>query len=250
LTFPEIQPYHWSVSGPVEAFINSLAKYSWRTLFGIFVAAGATLFLPDQLGVTAWALPLHGYLMAAFILSGAVLSTHLVTTVYALVRKHRNQRIDLRMVAGSPLHSNWSVSLEPGGKKPMLIIMCTMNFAHKENVSVIIKRGYLKGTKAVFPTNDIVVEGAYDPPASICMGVSPVKAKPGQKLTGRLVFVDQFNGKHKSEEITFSPNTVPSDLQVNRLKTSPNCVFCNQPVKLEDQAQEAQMTAHTTCIWP
>jgi hypothetical protein len=32
--------------------------------------------------------------------------------------------------------------------------------------------------------------------------------------------------------------------------TVPNCVFCGQPVTLEGQAKEAQMTAHTTCIWP
>jgi hypothetical protein len=128
--------------------------------------------------------------------------------------------------------------------------MFTMNFAHVEEISVVIKGAYLKGTKEVFPMGEIVVEGPYDPTASVCIGVSPIKAKPGKKLTGQIVFVDQFNRKHVSEEITFSPNTIPSDSLANHLKREPNCFFCGQPVQLRDQAQEAPMTAHIRCIWP
>ncbi len=114
---------------------------------------------------------------------------------------------------------------------------------------VILKRAYLKGTKEAFPIADIVVEGSYDPPESICIHLTPLKVKPGRDLVGKLIFVDQFNDKHVSEKITFRPNTVPSNLHANQLRSSPNCVFCNQPVTLEDQAKEAQMTAHNTCIW-
>ena len=237
------------MGSPFE-LINALAKYSWRTLFGIFVLTILVLLFPKQLGVEAWELPLHGYLVAAFIFSSAVLFTYIATMVHALLRARRDKRIDLRMVAGSPIYSNWSVGQGLGGKKPALIIMCMMNFAHNENVSVIIKSAYLKGTKQVFPMSDIVVEGAYDEETSVCVHVSPVKAKPGQKLVGRLIFVDQFNDRHVSGKITFSPNTIPSEMHARQLATSPNCVFCTQPVKLEDQAREAQMPAHTSCIWP
>lgn len=233
-----------------EALFNFLARYSWRAFVGIWAASGAVLFFPHQLGVAAWAQPLRGYFVGVFILSGAVLLTYIVTTVYALVRERSSKRIDLRIVPGSPLHCNWSVGQGPGEKEaqtPILIIMCPMNFAHYEDFSVIIKNAYLKGTKSAFPMTDIVVEGSCDGLEQVCLYVSPIKAKAGQKLTGRLVFVDQFNDKHVSEKITFSPNTIPSHL---RGKTSPNCVFCGHPVKAEDQAQEAQMTAHTTCIWP
>jgi hypothetical protein len=236
------------VSG-VEAFFNGLAKYSWRTLFGVFVAAAAILFFPGLLGVEAWALPFRGHLVAAFILSGAVLSTHVATMVYAQVRGRRDKRVDLRMVEGAPLYSTWGIGQQPLGKKPMLILICRMSFAHYEDFSVIIKSAYLKGTRAVLPVADLVVEGSCDDTASLCIGVSPVKAKPGRSLTGKLVFVDQFNDPHVSAKITFSPNTVPSELHAKMLVTSPNCIFCGQPVTLESQAKEAQGTAHTSCIW-
>jgi hypothetical protein len=219
-----------------EPFLNAISKYSWRTFFGVFVASGAILFFPGKLGVRDWAQPLRGYLVAAFILSGAVLLTHLATTVHASVQQRHAKRTDLRMVAGTPLHANWSVSTTPVGKKPMLILMCTMNFAHNQGGSVHIKRAYLKGTREEFPMSEIVVEGPYDPPASVCIGLSPVKAKPGKELVGRLIFVDQFNGKYVSEKITFRPNTIPSDMRANQLKASPNCVFCNKPVDVKDQA--------------
>lgn len=237
------------VSSPVEAFFNALAKYSWRTLVGIFVAAGAFLFFARPLGVETWALPWHGYLVAAFILSGAVLLTHLATTVHTLLRGRHDKRIDLRMVAGRHLYSTWSIGQQPLGKKSMLMLICEMNFAHYEDFSVIIKDAYLKGTTSVLPMADLVVEGSCDDSTSLCIGVSPVKAKPGKPLTGKLVFVDQFNDPHTSGKITFRPNTIPSELQAKRLLTSPNCVFCGQPVTLETQANEAQMTAHTACIW-
>jgi hypothetical protein len=158
-------------------------------------------------------------------------------------------KVDLRMVAGSPLHSNWSISVTPTGKEPMLLLLFTMGFAHAEDMSVIIRRAYLKGTTDSFPIGEIVVEGPYDQPETFCIGVTPVKAKPGKKLTGKVVFVDQFNHKHESDKITFSPNTMPPDLLASKLEKTPNCVFCNQKVELADQAKEAQMTAHTSCIW-
>jgi hypothetical protein len=160
-----------------------------------------------------------------------------------------NTRVKLSLVAGSSLHSTWSVGVTPIGKQPMLILTFTMNFAHVSEISIHLKRGYLKGTHEVFPIPEIVVEGPYDPTGSVCIGVAPVRSKPGRKLTGKVVFVDQFNHEHTSDEITFSPNTLPPELRSNQLKKSPNCVFCDKPVEFADQAEEAQMTAHTKCIW-
>jgi len=240
------------VTGALEAFFKFLAEYSWRAFVGIFVASGAILFFPNALKVAEWARPLHGYLVAVFILSSAMLATFGVTAVQASIRDRREKRADLRMVSGTPLHATWSVSETPPPleKKPMMILICQMHFAHAENWSVILKRAYLKGTKEVFPMADIVVEGSCDPqPESVCIGLTPLKAKPGRDFVGKLIFVDQFNDKHVSEKITFRPNTIPSNMHANRLQSSPNCVFCGRPVTLEDQAKEAQMTAHTKCIW-
>ena len=239
------------MAGVLETLLEGLAKYSWRTFFGIFVASGAMLLFPDRLGVKDWVSSNKVYLVIALLVSSAILLTHLVTLTHARFTEHRHSRVDLRMVPGDPLHANWSISQSPSDKKPMMILLCSMNFAHNENISVILKRGYLRGTSEVFAMNPVVVEGSQDGHESICISVAPVKTKPGKELKARLVLVDQFNNKHESEKITFKPNTIPDDfIKTKILSAFPNCAFCGQPVTFEDQAKEAQMTAHTRCIWP
>ena len=214
------------------------------------MASGAILLFAERLGVKDWAQSQRAYLVGLCLLSGAVLVTHLATTIHSYVLSRRQDRVGLKIVGGSAMYSNWSVGVSPVDKKPALILMCDINFAHHENTSVIIRQAYLQGTKQVTPMGDVVVEGPYDERTSLCIKVSPVKARPGQNLVGRLVFVDQFSDEHVSKKITFRPNTIPQEMQANFLKAAPNCVFCNKPVELSDQAREAQMTAHTSCIWP
>jgi hypothetical protein len=238
------------VPGALETLIEGLAKYSWRTFVGIFVAGAALLLFADRLGVRDWLAANKAYVVIAVLVSGAILLTHLATLIHSRVEDRRDQRIDLRIVTGEPLHANWSIGRSPLDKKPMMILLCSLSFAHGEDGSVILRRGYLQGTREVFAMTPIVVEGANDPRESFAISVAPVKAKPGKALKGRLIFVDQFNNKHKSEILTFRPNTMPVDfIKTKILAASPNCAFCGGSVTFEDQAKEAQMTAHTRCIW-
>jgi hypothetical protein len=239
------------MTGAVEAFFNSLAKYSWRTLLGVFVTAGAVLFFNKSLKIESWEQSFRGYLIAAFILSGVVLTTHLITTIQERVVRHHEKRLDLRMVAkGGPLHSHWSLSLTPLDKKPMMTLITKMSFALFEDATVILQRGYMKGTTEAFTMSEIRIDDGYEEHATICLNVTPVKAKPGKDLKARLVFVDQYNYKHITEKITFRPNTMPDDfIKTKILANVSNCVFCGQPVTFGEQAKEAQMTAHTNCIW-
>jgi hypothetical protein len=238
------------VPGALESLIEGLAKYSWRTFVGIFVASGALLLFADRLGMRDWLTANRAYVVIALLVSGAILLTHIASLIHTRIRDHRDQRIDLRIVVGEPLHASWSIGQSPLDRKPMMILLCSLNFAHGEDGSVILKRGYFQGTREVFAMTPIVVEGAYDPRESFSISVAPVKARPGETLKGRLIFVDQFNSKHKSETLTFRPNTMPDDfIRTKILATSPNCAFCGSPVTFEDQAKEAQMTSHTRCIW-
>src|ERR1700733_8971313 len=217
--------------GALETLIEGLAKYSWRTFVGIFVASAALLLFADRLGVKDWLTTNKAYVVIALLVSSAILLTHLGTLIQARVADRRDQRIDLRIVAGEPLHANWSIGQSPLDKKPMMILLCSMNFAHGENGSVILRRGYFQGTREVCAMTPITVEGAYDPRESFAISVAPVKAKPGKTLKGCMIFVDQFNNKHKSEKLTFRPNTAPVEfIRTTILTASPNCAFCGQPV--------------------
>ncbi len=118
-----------------------------------------------------------------------------------------------------------------------------MNFAHTEKgLTLIIKRAYLKGTEeaVMFP---IIVPGPYEEPVQVHLTVTPVVAESGKKLKGKVVFVDQFNESHVSEELTFLPNPHP----VSGMST---CHFCGKQIESGDQAPEGAVYAHKTCIWP
>ncbi len=66
----------------LNAILNFAAKYSWRSLVGVFVATGTVLFFSTRLGIYEWALPLRGWLIFAFIFSGAVLVTYPCSAIY------------------------------------------------------------------------------------------------------------------------------------------------------------------------
>jgi hypothetical protein len=210
-------------------------------MVGVFVATGTVLFFARRLGIAAWEQPLHPWLIVAFVLSGAILLTHIAT----LVPRGRN-RIDLRLVPGNPRLHKWSIGAV--GEVPTMNVMLAMNFAHNaQNVSVHIKRAYLKGTReATTLLPEVVVDGPYGDQELIHMALVPIKARPGRKLSGKVVFVDQFNDKHVSGRITFAPQAVPATAR----GTSPlNCFFCHKPLAAAETVPEAVVPAHAKCIW-
>jgi hypothetical protein len=210
-------------------------------MVGVFIATGIVLFFAHSLGITAWEQPLRPWLIVAFALSGAILATHVAT----LIPLGKN-RFDLRLVPGNPLHQKWSIGAV--GNIPTLNVMVAMNFAHDEqNLSAHIKRAYLKGTKeATTLVPEVVVDGPYGDQEVIHMSLLPIKAKSGRKLRSKVVFVDQFNGKHVSDKVTFTPQAVPASAR----GTQPlNCFFCHKPVEAGDTVPEAVVPAHAKCIW-
>ncbi len=78
------------------------------------------------------------------------------------------------------------------------------------------------------------------------MSLLPIKAKSGRKLRSKVVFVDQFNGKHVSDKVTFTQQAVPASARGNQPL---NCFFCHKPVEASDAVPEAVVPAHAKCIW-
>ncbi len=226
----------------LEALLNAIGKYSWRTMLGIFVASGAFLFFSSPLGVYEWAHLLRPWLVAAFIVSGVVFLTHVGTFIYERVGQLR--KADLRLVTGNPSQCRWYIGASGG--TPTMLVRAAMSFAHKEeNLSVCVRHAYLKGTKeAAKLLPEIVVAGLYGQEVQFQMSLLPIKAKRGQNLRGRIVFVDQFNCKHVSDRITFTP--APHVLASTEVA---NCFFCHERVEPSERAQEACIPAHNKCIW-
>jgi len=59
------------VPGALETLIEGLAKYSWRTFVGIFVASAALLLLANRFGVKDWLAANKAYVVIALLVSGA-----------------------------------------------------------------------------------------------------------------------------------------------------------------------------------
>jgi hypothetical protein len=154
------------------------------------------------------------------------------------------QHVDLRMVEGSALNSVWGIGAR--GNMPTLVLHCVMNFAHTENLCLVIKRAYVRGTQPVISL-PIKVFGPDDDPQPVHLILTPIIVKPEQVLKRKIVFIDQFNNEHVSPDITFMPKATGIQSTAG---TVPHCIFCGKAIKPGDQPPEAEIPAHRTCIWP
>ena len=65
-----------------EAALSAIGKYSWRSMFGVFIATGVLLFFSRELGIYDWTNTYRGWLIAGFAVSGAVLLTYIGSGIY------------------------------------------------------------------------------------------------------------------------------------------------------------------------
>jgi hypothetical protein len=87
-------------------------------MFGVFVATGAVLRFSDKLGISDWERPLHGWLIVAFVLSGAVLLTYLGTAAYPWIARrtanwgtvHRGKKYLHQLSNDEKQHCQWFVT--------------------------------------------------------------------------------------------------------------------------------------------
>jgi len=95
-----------------DAVLNWLGKHiSWRYLLGIFATTGALLFDCDPLKVCGWTGPLRGWLLAAFIFSGAVLLSYPCSGIYKWIADYAR---DTRVMSVGKRHLK---KLNPAEKK-------------------------------------------------------------------------------------------------------------------------------------
>jgi hypothetical protein len=135
------------------------------------------------------------------------------------------------------------------GKEPMLNLTIHANLAHNSDVPLKIVQAYLKGTKPYGVFFPFIVAGPYDEPSIIHFSVRPIIVKGVDKLTRRVVLVDQFGGQHVTAPVTFS--TVPVE-PWRRGMTDANptikCHICGQPISMMDLHESAAIPAHKQCV--
>lgn len=159
----------------------------------------------------------------------------------------QSKKVSLSVIVSTAPEPKWHIGAM--GKTPMLNLTIHANLAHKSEESVKIVQGYLKGTKPVGVFFSFFVAGPYDPPSVIHFSVRPIIVKGLDKLTRRVVLVDQFGGKHITRPVTFSTVTVePYRRGMLDESSTIKCHVCDQPVSMTDLHESAAMAAHKSCI--
>ena len=160
-------------------------------------------------------------------------------------RKRLRDKTDLRIVVLPAPPPGWGMGAM--GNVPYLSAHLHVRLAHRSETSLEIVNGYLEGTTPEAPFLPFIVAGPYDPSHTVHLGVRPIVAAEGKSLTRRVVLVDQFGDKHRTEKVTFRPTTNPSE-HFGSGNNPTNCHFCHQPIALEELAAAGAMPAHKKCI--
>jgi len=135
------------------------------------------------------------------------------------------------------------------GKEPVLCLTIHANLAHKSDIPLKIVQAYLKGTKPVGVFMPFIVAGPYDEPSIIHFSVRPIIVEGLNKLTRKVVLVDQFGNEHVTKPVTFS--TVPVEPWRRGLteeEQTIKCHICHKPVSMMDLHESAAIPAHKSCV--
>jgi hypothetical protein len=103
-----------------------------------------------------------------------------------------------------PLTSFWCYAWE--GQKPMMQAQFSADITNDGNEGVLILDSYIEGTNSKLPFRECIKV----PPTTTVTGeniavfVSPIVGTGGKDFTGRVVLIDQFKRKHKTDKITFT----------------------------------------------
>ena len=185
------------------------------------------------------------YPLPVWFLVLALLAVSAIVIAALKLRKKPQGKADLRVVVLPTPEPRWGIAAS--GKTPTLNLTFHANLAHRAEGSLQIIKAYLEGTEPAFPFLPIVVAGPYDEPQVIHLGVRPIIARHGKSLKRRVILVDQFGEKHRTEAIAFHPTV--NDLSRFRSGASEiGCIFCGKPIAIEDMSESSHVPAHRKCV--
>jgi hypothetical protein len=174
-----------------------------------------------------------------------VLAASIATLVILSWKTKPTGKTDLRIVVLPTPEPRWGIAAH--GNTPTLNLHFLAQLAHRAEGSLQIVKAFLEGTKPAFAFLPIVVAGPYDEPQMIHLGVRPIIAKPGKVLRRRVILVDQFGDKHRTETISFQP--IANDVrQFQGGASEIRCHFCGRSVSIEELSESSHVAAHRACI--
>jgi hypothetical protein len=163
------------------------------------------------------------------------------------MRKWRgnNTKHDLSVVVLPTPPPRWSI----GAMKdvPYLSLHFHARLAHTHEHPLEIVNGYLEGTEGVAPFPPLFVSGRFDGSTMIHLGVRPILADSGNGISRRVVLIDQFGKKHRTNKLTFRESQQPNT------RFGPNlsaiaCFFCGKSIAMEELHESAAIPAHKNCV--
>jgi hypothetical protein len=183
----------------VETILGGISKYSWRLFVGAFAAASALLFLGRRLGLSAWVVSYRFWLLGAFVFTGVVSFSYLMTYL-ADWNKRREKQGQIHFVPDA-YNNGWSEQTES-----IMNVTVSGIFTYRGPGEVRIVKAYLAGTSSlddlmvtVFRTDRDVtrqllsLENDEPKKVMIHLRLSPVIGESDQELTATLVLLDNFN---------------------------------------------------------
>jgi hypothetical protein len=78
-------------------------------------------------------------------------------------------------------------------------------------------------------------------------GVRPILARDGQSVARKVVLVDQFGNKHRTERIRFESSSQPAS-RFNPGGNAILCWFCQKTIAAEELSESSAVPAHKACI--
>lgn len=152
---------------------------------------------------------------------------------------------DLRIVVLPTPVPRWGIGAL--ANTPTLNLTFHAKLSHRAQGSLQIVKAYLDGTQPASPFIPLTIAGPYDESQVIHLGVRPIAAKTGKPLKRRVILVDQFGDKHRTEAITFQPTV--NDVRRFQSGTSEiKCHFCGRSIAMEDLSESSHVAAHRACI--
>jgi hypothetical protein len=161
----------------------------------------------------------------------------------AAYKKKSTGKVDLRIVVLPMPPPQWSIGAI--GQVPFMSINFHVQMAHMAGHSLQIVKGYLEGTECVAAFVPLVVTGPHDESTMVHFGVRPIIARDGQTFARRVVLVDQFGNKHRTEQIRFAP---PVASRFNSGDSELHCFFCQKTIAMEELSEASRVPAHKACV--